>query len=103
MTAKPRTREARRFFGIRADLCLSAVSDRCRLTVDDERACDRVKRIDNRFTGGARENSHIIVEMKYEKSFALQADRAAGFFPFRITRNSRYVNGIKSGYLKPGR
>ena len=36
----------------------------------------------------------VIVELKYEIDKEPKADRAAGYFPFRVTRNSKYVEGI---------
>ncbi|MEW5941076.1 MAG: VTC domain-containing protein, partial [Chloroflexota bacterium] len=66
---------------------------RYRLTVDAEMAYYRVKKFGNRFLGRVRDDGRVIVEMKYEKPFEAQSDRVAGFFPFRITRNSKYVTG----------
>ncbi|MDI6769242.1 MAG: hypothetical protein QMD04_06155 [Anaerolineales bacterium] len=40
-----------------------------------------------------------MVELKYENEQEPQADRVAGFFPFRVTRNSKYVQGIKRVYF----
>jgi len=40
-----------------------------------------------------------IVELKYEKEQEPNADRVAGFFPFRVTRNSKYVEGIEHVYF----
>jgi hypothetical protein len=59
----------------------------------------RVRKFGNRFISRIRDEGRVIVEMKYEKPFEPQADRVAGFFPFRITRNSKYVTGIESVYL----
>jgi len=72
---------------------------RYRVTVDADMAYYRVRRFGNRFIQHIVDDSHIIVEMKYEKPFELQADRVAGFFPFRVTRNSKYVTGIECVYL----
>lgn len=41
----------------------------------------------------------IIVELKYELKQETQADRVAGFFPFRITRSSKYVQGMEKVYF----
>jgi hypothetical protein len=70
-----------------------------RLTVDAELAYYRVKKSGNRFVNRVRDDSHVIVEMKYEKPFEAGSDRVAGFFPFRITRSSKYVTGIDSVYM----
>jgi len=71
---------------------------RYRLTVDAEMAYYRVRKFGNCFINRVRDD-RVIVEMKYEKPFEPQSDRVAGFFPFRITRNSKYVTGIESVYL----
>lgn len=70
-----------------------------RLTVDVDLAYYRVKKFGNRFVSRVLDDSRVIVEMKYEKPFESQADQVAGFFPFRVTRNSKYVTGIESVYL----
>ncbi len=41
----------------------------------------------------------VIVELKYEIDQEPKADRAAGYFPFRVTRNSKYVEGIERVYF----
>ena len=70
-----------------------------RLTVDAEMAYYRVRKFENHFINRVLDDGRVIVEMKYEKPFEPQSDRVAGFFPFRITRNSKYVTGIESVYL----
>jgi SPX domain protein involved in polyphosphate accumulation len=41
----------------------------------------------------------VIVELKYDVDQEPKADRAAGYFPFRVTRNSKYVQGIERVYF----
>ncbi|BDS11906.1 polyphosphate polymerase domain-containing protein [Aureispira anguillae] len=36
-----------------------------------------------------------ILEVKYEQEFESEADRISQFFPFRSTKNSKYVTGIE--------
>lgn len=71
---------------------------RCRLTVDHRMTYYRVGTLYNIWMNRLDYDSHVIVELKYEKPFELQADKIAGFLPFRITRNSKYVTGIESVY-----
>ena len=72
---------------------------RYRVTVDLGMIYYRVRLFNNNFINRVRDDSRVIMEMKYEKPFELQAERIAGFFPFRLTRNSKYVTGIESVYL----
>ena len=41
----------------------------------------------------------VVVELKYEVEQEPRANRVAGFFPFRMTRNSKYVQGIERVYF----
>ena len=69
---------------------------RCRVTVDLGMTYQRVRLFNNNFLNRVQDDAHVIMEMKYEKPFELQAERVAGFFPFRLTRSSKYVTGIES-------
>jgi hypothetical protein len=72
---------------------------RFRVTVDTGLEYYRVKRYGNRFVSKYTDYDHVVVELKYDKHLDPQADRVAGFFPFSVTRNSKYVTGIESVYL----
>jgi SPX domain protein involved in polyphosphate accumulation len=41
----------------------------------------------------------VILELKYDVDQEPLADRAAGYFPFRVTRNSKYIQGIERVYF----
>ena len=41
----------------------------------------------------------LIVELKYEVDQEPRANRVASFFPFRATRNSKYIQGIERVYF----
>ena len=41
----------------------------------------------------------VVVELKYEIEQEPRANRVAGFFPFRVTRNSKYVQGVERVYF----
>ena len=53
----------------------------------------------NQFVHRQRQEKEVIVELKYEKEQDPHANRVAGFFPFRVTRNSKYVQGIERVYF----
>jgi hypothetical protein len=45
-------------------------------------------------------NHHnLVVELKYDIDQDLNANRVASFFPFRVTKNSKYVEGIERVYF----
>jgi hypothetical protein len=41
----------------------------------------------------------LVVELKYGENDELFSDRVSGFFPFRMTRSSKYVQGIERVYF----
>jgi hypothetical protein len=73
--------------------------ERFRVTVDAELEYFRVKRFGNRFVSRFKDQNHVVLELKYDKYLDPQAHRVAGFFPFIVTRNSKYVTGIERVYI----
>jgi hypothetical protein len=41
----------------------------------------------------------IIVEIKYDRRYEPMAEQVISFFPFRVTRNSKYVQGVERVYF----
>lgn len=72
---------------------------RFRLTVDADLDYFKIKKVGNRFVSRYLDRNNVVVELKYDKFLDPKADRMAGFFPFSVTRNSKYVTGIESVYL----
>jgi SPX domain protein involved in polyphosphate accumulation len=73
--------------------------NRFRLTVDTDLSYHRVARYDNRFIHHQTDYNSTIVEMKYDKENDLEAQHVSGFFPFRVTKSSKYVMGIERVYF----
>ncbi|MEW6092368.1 MAG: polyphosphate polymerase domain-containing protein [Chloroflexota bacterium] len=71
-----------------------------RLTLDNRMEFYKVNGLfENQFVHRQENFKDVIVELKYENEQEPQADRVAGFFPFRVTRNSKYVQGIERVYF----
>jgi hypothetical protein len=71
-----------------------------RLTLDTRQMFYRVNGVfGNNFTHRQRNARDVVVELKYELEQELQANRVSSFFPFRMTRNSKYVQGIERVYF----
>ncbi|MEM7036683.1 MAG: VTC domain-containing protein [Bacteroidota bacterium] len=64
-----------------------------RLTVDRHM---RFHRLDQRFAPyrNYAEDDAIVVEVKYEQELDIEYDRVGQHLPFRLTKNSKYVNGV---------
>ncbi len=65
-----------------------------RLTLDDELGYYSIGTNNNLFTGGFR-STDVIVELKYEREFDDIAPVVTNQIPFRLTKSSKYVNGIE--------
>jgi hypothetical protein len=71
-----------------------------RLTLDTKQEFYKINGLfGNQFVHRQLNGRDIVVELKYEVEQELQANRVASFFPFRVTRNSKYVQGIERVYF----
>ncbi len=71
-----------------------------RLTLDTQMEFYKVNGLfGNCFVHRQRNYRDVVVELKYEVEQEPGANRVAGFFPFRVTRNSKYVQGIERVYF----
>ncbi len=65
-----------------------------RVTVDTDVEYHRINNLNNSFIDYSTDNKNIIVELKYDDNHNQKASRISSKFPFRMTKNSKYVNGI---------
>jgi SPX domain protein involved in polyphosphate accumulation len=71
-----------------------------RVTVDSQQTFWKINgTFGNALLHRQRNARDVIVELKYAVEQEPQAERAAGFFPFRVTRNSKYVQGVERVYF----
>jgi len=68
---------------------------RYRVTVDSGLEFYRVHRHDNRFLARSTLPDSTVMELKYSGDIAELDDRITNFFPFRVTRMSKYVSGLE--------
>ena len=72
---------------------------RFRITVDTGMTYYRVTKTPNRFRVKCVDRDQVVVELKYHPELDLQAQRVASFFPFSMTKSSKYVTGIERVYF----
>ncbi len=65
-----------------------------RLTVDHKIRYTKINRFQNSFLNSVSNNNDIIVEVKYETQYDEEANKITSIFPFRLNKNSKYVNGL---------
>ncbi len=74
----------------------ATLDGRFRVTVDTALAYYNVRHLMNAFRYKFVDYKRIVVELKYQKEEDKQAERAASYFPFMVTKNSKYVTGLES-------
>lgn len=70
-----------------------------RVTVDSGLTFYHLNKLSNRFLYKQVNHRSIVVELKYQVEDDVQASSITGGFPFRMTRSSKYVQGIERVYL----
>jgi len=69
-----------------------------RITVDDDQSFYKFSSLSNSFLARQDDHEHIIMELKYSKENDYQASFITNHFPFRLTKSSKYTNGIRLLY-----
>jgi SPX domain protein involved in polyphosphate accumulation len=71
-----------------------------RVTLDSELSFYKANAVfGNSFIHHQVDYRDLVVELKYEIDQEPHANRVASFFPFRVTRNSKYVQGIERTFF----
>ncbi len=70
-----------------------------RLTLDTGMAFHRVGGLTMRLARRRVDHRNLVVELKYGVEQDRAASRVASFFPFRVTKSSKYVQGIDRVFL----
>jgi len=69
-----------------------------RVTVDRDVMAYGLSPHENRFLRRVVNRTGVILELKYNKAQDESADCITNYFPFRMTRSSKYVNGLERLY-----
>jgi SPX domain protein involved in polyphosphate accumulation len=69
-----------------------------RITVDTEMTFYPVQTLRNHFARKRVDSQRTVLEIKYGQVLDTRADRVSGFFPFGVTKHSKYVTGIELVY-----
>lgn len=72
---------------------------RYRVTVDTKMCFFHIDNVNNSFRHNQENYLNMVVEFKYDLQHDPQAGRIAQYFPFPISKNSKYVEGIERVYL----
>ena len=69
-----------------------------RLTMDSEMVFHSINKTRNTFRHVCANRVNTVVEVKYSEEDDEQLEAITNYFPFRLSRNSKYVNGIQALY-----
>ena len=72
---------------------------RFRITIDSEMEFYQIGAFSKTLQHKSMDVSNTIVELKYSMDQDPYAEQITSRFPFRLTRSSKYVNGIERAYL----
>ena len=93
--------EKRRMKNLHPSLCnrylrryYFSANKKFRLTVDTDMTYLNMKGHKNSFRHQCVDHGKIIVELKYESDNDFMANKLSTYFPFRVTKSSKYVQGI---------
>ena len=66
-----------------------------RITIDSEMVFYQVNAHYNSFLHKSVDEVHTVLELKYNHDKDDDAERISNYFPFRMTKNSKYVHGLE--------
>ena len=69
-----------------------------RITIDDKQSYYKISNIKNSFNHCVKDNRSVILEIKYNDNNDENVNLITNNFPFRMTKNSKYVNGVEAIY-----
>ena len=69
-----------------------------RITIDTDMQVHKISPYRNSFLCKSTNYNDTILELKYNKSQSDFADNITSYFPFRVTKSSKYVDGIAKLY-----
>ena len=72
---------------------------RFRITIDTNQVFYKICSINRYFLNRCRDNSSIVLELKYDRNADKDASYITERIPFRLTKSSKYVRGIEKLYL----
>ena len=69
-----------------------------RITIDSDQIFYAIDKRNNSFMNKQEDRANIIIELKYDFNADKNADRITNISPFRLSKNSKYVNGLNVCY-----
>ena len=65
-----------------------------RITIDKDIRYFKISYMNNLFFNKVKDNASVVVELKYHSSLEQDAKRIGNELPFKLTKNSKYLQGV---------
>lgn len=75
-----------------------SIDKKFRITIDHDQSFYLINKENNSFLDQHNDNESVILELKYDQKFDSGVSDITSNFPFRLTKSSKYVNGIQKIY-----
>jgi len=72
-----------------------SIDKRFRITIDNKQEFYSIKNKNNMFLKSIKDFNSVILELKYQEEYDSEANFITNKFPFRLSKSSKYVNGIQ--------
>ena len=72
-----------------------SIDKRFRITIDNKQEFYSIKNKNNMFLKSIKDFNSVILELKYQEEYDNEANFITNKFPFRLSKSSKYVNGIQ--------
>lgn len=69
-----------------------------RVTIDDHQSFYKLNKLNNLFLQKFKDFESTVLEIKYDHNLDSEASKISQYFPFRMTKNSKYATGIEMLY-----
>ena len=69
-----------------------------RITIDSDMKFHKIDTFSNKFLNRTYDLTSTIIEIKYKSEYDKNIDAVTNYFPFRISKSSKYVKGISAIY-----
>ena len=70
-----------------------------RITIDHHLTYYKIGYIGNKFTNESVDHNSTVLELKYDSSLETEAKSVANAFPFALTKNSKYLQGLERVFI----
>lgn len=69
-----------------------------RITIDNQQSFYKLNKFNNTFLDNYKDPDSVILEIKYDQKYDIEAAQISNNFPFRLSKSSKYARGVELLY-----